>query len=50
MKRNRFSIEDTRNTFAYQYMKVNVSLEEAHAFIGWMIAQGRRLEERRAQE
>lgn len=51
MKRHRCPIEDARNTFAYEYAKaVDMELQEGHAFMDWMIAEGRRFEERRASE
>lgn len=51
MMRHRCPIEDARNTFAYEYAKaVDMELQEGHAFMDWMIAEGRRFEERRASE
>ncbi|WP_143750545.1 MULTISPECIES: hypothetical protein [unclassified Mesorhizobium] len=51
MKVYRCSMDEARDNFAYEYAKaVDVELEEGHAFMNWMIAEGKRFERRREGE
>lgn len=50
-KWHRCSVDEARDNFAYEYAKaVDVDLEEGHAFVNWMIAEGHRFERLRALE
>lgn len=51
MKRHRCSMEEARDHYAYIYAKaVEEELAEGHAFMDWMIAEGKRFEKRRESE